>query len=255
MSALFRSLIVDDEQHARLNLQRQLKRFTDIIAIVGEAADGEEALQKIKELSPDLLFLDIHMPKLNAFQIIERLEKPVPRIIFTTAHDNYAIKAFDVNSIDYLLKPINPERLAQAIQKLSGPGSMQFPDLSPIHRALEEIRAAKTKRLQVKIGDSLSFVNISDICFFQGEDYLTSFYTADGEKHLIESPLYELETRLPAGEFIRIHRSTIINMAYVRIIEKAGGGKLKAIMNQPANTELIISRSYTKKIRELFHSL
>ena len=285
-------MIVDDEPNARQSLRRLLSLFSGQVTIVGEASDGEEAIRKINRLTPDLVFLDINLGKLDGFQVLERLNTPIPRIIFTTAYDKYAVKAFDVNSIDYLLKPIRPERLGQALRKIRDRQSQPKPDsptiynsidqllkpippekigqtvrslafeqkhelseLSVIHQALQEIQKIKLQRIQVRIGDSITFVNLSDIAYFSGEDYLTAVFTADSRKHLIETPLYVLETRLPSTEFVRIHRGTIVNVTYISEITRAGGGKMKAILKKPANTQLIVSRSYVRRIKELFHCL
>ena len=254
MSIPYRSLIVDDELSARCNLRRLLAPFAPQITIIDEAADGEEALDKIKKLLPDLVFLDIHLPKLDAFEIIERLEKPAPRIIFTTAYDKYAVKAFDVNSLDYLLKPIAAERLGRAVAKLQTANIPETPDVSLLHYTIKEMQKIKMKRIQVKIGEIISFVNLSDVCYFQGEDYLTGVHTNE-RKYLIEIPLYELETRLLSDEFVRIHRSTIVNVLYVKELRRSLGGKLKVTMKQPRDTELIISRSYAKQIDQLFQCI
>jgi len=254
MSTLYRSLIVDDEEHARINLGKMLRSFTNHINLIGEATDGEDALDKIRELSPDLVFFDIHLPKLNAFEIIARLEKPLPKIIFTTVSDKYAAKAFDVNALDYLIKPIRPERLAHAIAKLSVHKNTAPSDEPLILRAMEEMRKVKSKRLQVKTGGCLSFVNISDVWYFQGEDYFSAVHTID-KKYLIDIPLYELETQLHEAEFARIHRSTIVNISCVSKLRRTINGAWQMSMKPPMGKELKVSRSYAKRLREIFQCL
>jgi len=249
-----RTILADDELPARENLKELLKPYSEQITVIAEAVDGNDALEKIRALAPDLLFLDIHMPWLDAFQLIERMPSPLPRIIFTTAYDKYAVNAFDVNAVDYLLKPVSQARLKQAIEKIPDSDCQVSLQLSAIKKTITEMKRTENTRIQVKTGDVISFVNLTDICYFEGEDYLTAVITPS-KKYLINTPLYELETTLPAGDFIRIHRSAIININFIREIHKAGNGKLTVIMKEPVNTKFTISRSHIPLIRELFHSL
>lgn len=254
MQSIWRCLIVDDERHARLYLRRLLAPFEEQIEVIGEAVDGLEALEKIQKLSPDVVFLDINMPKLDAFQVLEKLNGQLPHIIFTTGYDKYALKAFEVNSIDYLLKPIDPEKFARAINKLKARSKRGGDLKSLVREAVLEMEKAKTKRIQVKDGVTISAINLSEVCFFQGEDDVTGVITSD-KRYSTDISLCDLEKKLPETEFVRVHRSTIINMAFAGIMKKCPCGKMKLMMKQPPNTELIISRKYAKTVKERFQFL
>ncbi|RZL31406.1 MAG: response regulator, partial [Pedobacter sp.] len=230
---MWKTLIIDDEQLARQRIKRLLKNY-DEIEIIGEAENGEQGLALVESLKPGLIFLDIEMPVLNGFEMLAKL-KHQPKIVFTTAYDQYAIKAFEEGSIDYLLKPIEIERLDKTIKKIKQ--SSFSPTQIPLEDLIKQIHGKKTlKTLTIKLGDKILLIKISDIVHIQAEDKYIFLHTTDGKKHLTDFTLSVLETKLPE-EFIRIHRSDIINTDYIKEIRKGFNGALVFVLNNQTETK------------------
>jgi two-component system LytT family response regulator len=245
---MWKTIIIDDEQLARQRIKRLLKTY-DEIEIIEEAENGAEGLILIEKHQPDLIFLDIEMPILNGFEMLAKL-KHQPKVVFTTAYDQYAIKAFEEGSIDYLLKPIELERLDKTIKKL------KQTNLAPAQISLEELIAKlnskkEIKTLTVKIGDKILLIKPSDIVHIQAEDKYVFLYTVDGKKHLTDFTLSTLEEKLPE-QFLRIHRSDIINTDYIKEIRKGFNGALIFVLNNQAQTRVTSSRSNSELLREKF---
>jgi two-component system, LytTR family, response regulator len=242
------TLIIDDEQLARQRLTRLLKPF-DEIAIVGEATNGLEALKLIDQLKPGLIFLDIEMPVLNGFEILDKL-KHLPKVVFTTAYDHYAIKAFEEGSIDYLLKPVETERLKKTISRLrTQQNDQQF---IPIASLLQQLKPkTELKNLTVKIGDRILLIKLTDIIYAEAEDKYVFIYTSDGKKHLTDYTITGLEQKL-TSQFLQINRGAIINTEHIREIRKSFNGSKVFVMNAPAETKLTSGRSYGNNINERF---
>ncbi len=192
-----RALIVDDERLARVELRRLLRVHAQV-EIVGEARNGVEALGLISELSPDLLFLDIQMPGMTGFDLLSLLEEDIPQVIFTTAFDEHAIKAFEVNALDYLLKPIAPERLAAAIRR-TGPASAR----------------KSLARVFVRDGERCWIVPASEIFLVESEDNYARLHFAK-ERPLIRRSLNTLERQLDPTVFFRVNRKQIVNLAWIQ---------------------------------------
>lgn len=245
----YKTIIVEDEELTRNGLKKKLEHF-DEIDVIDEAENGIEAVAKINEQKPDLIFLDIQMPGMNGFEVLQNLDY-MPIVIFTTAYDEYALKAFETNSIDYLLKPIEEERLAKSIEKLnkfaSGDNKKVEFD-SNISALLNEIRNKQEKlsRIHIKIGDEIIFVNTSDIYFFKADNKYTSICTFDNE-YIINDTLASLEEKLPQN-FIRIHRGFIINSDHLNKLKKWFGGKYVAVMKDKNKTEIPVSRNSKDKL-------
>ena len=182
MSPLFKTILIDDEPAARRLMRNLLHDYKETIEIIGEAGTGQEAIQKIEELNPDLIFLDIQMPDLTGFEVIEKLSRK-PNTIFTTAYEQYAIKAFESFSIDYLLKPIKEERLRQSIEKLKQFGrlnpSINIAGLQDIIRQFQT--PAKTAALTIKTGDRIILLRFENIVYLEAQDKYVFVYTADGQ--------------------------------------------------------------------------
>ncbi len=243
-----RVLIVDDEELARKRLRRLLKKFEPELAIVGEAGNGDEAVERIDALRPDLIFLDVQMPGCDGFEVVRRL-KSKPYIVFATAFDEFALKAFEENTVDYLLKPIEQKRLDRTVEKLRGMferHGLQRDD--SVERLLSRLAAAPLKRLQVRQGDKILLVNANDVMYFEAKDKYTILHTPE-QKYVVDLTLAQLESRLDAEEFIRIHRSTIVNLRYMLELVKWFGGKYK--MRLKDRSELIVSRGYVDRIHRL----
>lgn len=224
-----RALIIDDERLARAELRRLLAAHPQI-EIAGEARDAAEARSLITQHDPDLLFLDIQMPGETGFQLLSTLAD-VPEVIFTTAYDHFALKAFEVSALDYLVKPIAPERLAAALAKLK--------PVAP--------RGAALQQVFVKDGDRCWFVRIAEIVVLESEGNYTRLYFGK-ERPLIARSLVALEEKLDPQRFFRASRSHMINLQWVESMETAVSGNLVARMKGGVEVEL--SRRQSQRFRE-----
>lgn len=241
-------LVVDDEQLARTRLRKLLDEI-DGVAVLGEAANGVEAVERIGELGPDVVVIDIQMPGMTGFEVIDALDNP-PLIIFATAFDEYAIRAFEVNSIDYLLKPVSRERLSEAIDRARALLS-DAPGLTREKEKLESLaRSRSIDRLPVSHGKRILLLGLDEVIWLASEDGLVFAHTADG-RFLVNLTMSELEERLDERTFFRIHRSTIVNLGHVRELVPWFSGKYQVIMNDPGSTELTLSRSRAKALRAI----
>lgn len=235
-----KALIVDDERLARTELKRLLTPFKDI-QVVGEAINSEDALEKINELRPDLIFLDIQMPGKSGFELLEELDS-VPIVVFTTAYDEYALKAFEYNALDYLLKPIEPKRLEETINKLIEKGRKKA--------AAETDKDILTESDQVfvKDGDRCWFVKLEKIRLFESEgNYVRLFF--DDNKPLILRTLNYLDERLDSKVFFRANRKHIINLKWVDSIEPWLNGGLLVKLKDGHKVE--VSRRQAVKFKDM----
>ena len=243
----YRAVLVDDEPLALSRIRRLLGPHADAVEVVAESDNGPDAIALIQRTRPDLLFLDVQMPEITGFDVLERLDY-TPLVIFCTAHDQYALRAFDVHSVDYLLKPIDPRRLAVAIDKLRRLSDKHADDLRrQIAEALQSLRSSHTRRLQVKIGDRIKLIPVSEIAFFlAGEKYVEVFTRT--RSCLITKSLARLEQELPPDEFVRVHRSAIVNLAFVDELSRGFGGAYEVRMKDAARTTLPVSRRYKSRL-------
>jgi two-component system, LytTR family, response regulator len=244
---MLRAYIVDDERLAVQRLTRLLKA-SGRVQIVGSETDPEAALAFLQGHPVDVLFLDIQMPGLTGFELLERLETP-PLVIFTTAYDQYALNAFDVNSIDYLLKPIEPERLERALDKLERLRGQPRPDVRALARELaaELAPARRLERIASRVGERTTVLETSRISHFVARDKLT-FAIVNGREHVIDYTLTDLEARLDARRFVRIHRSTVVNASFVQELFPAVDGGVLVRLKDESKTELSVARD---RVREL----
>ncbi|HAD96635.1 MAG TPA: DNA-binding response regulator [Cryomorphaceae bacterium] len=252
----YKTLIIEDEEPARERLKRLLAH-TDDVKLIGEAGDGEEGLKLIEGLRPDLVFLDIEMPVYNAFEMLNRV-KHMPLIIFITAYDQFALKAFEENSVDYLLKPVEEERLHKALGKLQslkarGEGGAswkkQLQDM-----LLQLKKPQKVNALSVQKGEVIRLVRTADITHLEAEDKYVCIYDIGGEKHLTGHSLAGLKEQL--GEaFLQIHRSCIINTDHITEISKSFKGRLHFTLGGKAGKKWTVSSgvTYSKALREHFN--
>jgi two-component system LytT family response regulator len=249
MDKIWHTLIIDDETLARQRLRRLLSAHANI-NITGEASNGLEGLEQIELLKPDLIFLDIEMPVLNGFELLRRLPTP-PKVIFTTAYDQYAVKAFEEESLDYLLKPVEKERLEKAVNKLKI--FQQSPNYSiPFELLMSQLKVKKEiKTLTVKIGDRILLVKLQDLAFIEAEDKYVFLNTMDGKRNLTDFTISALEEKLP-DQFVKINRSTIINSDLIKEIRKGFNGAFFFILNDLNNTRLSSSRSRGPALKDLF---
>ncbi|TRX53651.1 response regulator [Fulvivirga sp. M361] len=233
-----RTIIVDDERLARKELNSLLEEHPDI-EIVGEAANADEAYELINDLHPDLLFMDIQMPGKTGFELLEMLDN-VPKVIFTTAYDEFALKAFEVNALDYLLKPIQPERLRDSISKLPK-GQKTTENMTDKRLTLED-------QVFVKDGDKCWFVSLSNIRLFESDgNYIKVYF--DSNRPMIHKSLNALDEKLDARHFFRASRKHIVNLSWVEGIEPWFNGGLMVRLKGGDKVE--VSRRQAAKFKEM----
>ncbi len=251
------AVIVDDEQLARDELSYLLKSADDV-NIVAQGRNGLEAVNLIKEHSPDLLFLDVQMPGLDGFGVIKKLmEKkvPMPQIVFATAFDQYAVKAFEVNAIDYLLKPFDKKRVAQAIEKarkkVQNTASAGNEKLETLVKMLEAQKPQKSKVL-VRSAGRLFLVDQKDVCFASIEDGIISVVATTMEGQSNCRTLEELLEALDPDVFWRAHRSFVVNINRIKEVVPWFKSSYQLRMDDRKQTEIPVSRAQTRRLRELF---
>lgn len=232
-----KAVIVEDSRLARNELKELIKNHSEI-EIIGEAENVDSGFQLINNVQPDLLFLDINMPEKDGFELLEMLDR-VPITVFTTAFDEYAIKSFEYNALDYLLKPINPKRFARAIEK--------------VNANLIEKEEKNSKKLTLnnqiflRDGEKCWLVKIADIYLFEVDGNYTKIFFQD-EKAIISKSLNQIEEKLPEDYFFRANRNQIINMEYIGKIDPWFSGNL--LVHMPKETKVEISRRQTNNFKE-----
>jgi len=238
-----RAIIIDDERLARTELRKLLQDYPEV-EVVDEAANADEGINKIDTLQPDLVFLDIQMPGKTGFDMLAELER-APHVIFTTAYDEYALKAFEVNALDYLLKPIEPKRLADAMQKL------HIAETKENHIVPENFNQSiltEVDQVFVKDGERCWFVKLSDIRLFESVgNYAKVFF--GGNKPLILKSLNALEERLDPKTFFRANRKHIVNLRMIEKIEPYFNGGL--LLELKGGEKIEVSRRQTVKFKEM----
>jgi len=276
------ALIVDDEPLARRGVVLRLRKFKDV-EIAGQCGDGESAVEKILELSPDLVFLDVQMPGLDGFQVIQRLMDrkkkkaaggedagPLPQIVFATAYDQYAVRAFDVNAVDYLLKPFDRTRVQQAVDRVrsripveGGAGAGQAVD-SPIESQLDALlrllkrpqgasRTPQPAKLIVQAQSRLLLIDQADICYAAIDEGVIRVMTQSFEGHSKCRTLEELLELLDPAHFWRAHRGFVVNINHIREVVPWFKSSYQLRMNDKRQTEIPVSRAQTRRLRELFN--
>ena len=252
------ALIVDDEQPARDELAFLLKGFADV-EVVGQGKNGVEAVNLIRELNPQVTFLDVQMPGLDGFGVIKKLlEKKVrlPYFVFATAYDNYAVQAFEVNALDYLLKPIAKHRLEKAIVKVRRMIETAVPTQEKLNRLvqmMEERPAAQKNKLVVKSQGRLFLVDAEDIIFASIEGGVISIVARDLEGQSNFRTVEELQGNLDPKLFWRVHRSYLINVNHIKEVVPWFKSSYQLKMQDRKQTEIPVSRAQTRKLRELLN--
>lgn len=249
-----RTLIVDDEPLAREGI-RQLLDSHDDIKIVGEANDGIHAVELIKAKNPDLVFLDIQMPERDGFGVVEQVgAERMPEVIFVTAFDQFALRAFEIHALDYLLKPIDPDRFADAVARAKAHITMQNSTAmsEKLVQLLKDIPTQRqfVQRLAIKSAGKVIFVSTSDIDWIEANgDYV--WVHSQGKKNLLRERISELSNKLDPNHFARIHRSTIVNINRINDLEPMFYGDYAVHLHD--GTKLTLSRSYRDKLFSLLH--
>lgn len=235
-----KALIIDDERLARVELKRLLNPFKDI-NVIGEAVNVEDALTKVTELNPDLIFLDIQMPGKNGFDLLEELDS-VPEVVFTTAYDEYALKAFEYNALDYLLKPIEPKRLEETVKKIIQKKHKETAAIS------DSTVLTEKDQVFVKDGEKCWFVKLETVRLFESEGNYVRLYF-DDNKPLILRTLNYLDERLDSKSFFRANRKHIINLKWIDNIEPWLNGGL--LVKLKGGNKIEVSRRQAIKFKDM----
>jgi len=245
---LIRAFVVDDEQLAVQRLTRLLTE-TGRVVVAGSATDPREALGALGGMDVDVAFLDIQMPEMTGLELVERLNRDIP-VVFTTAYDRYALEAFAVNSIDYLLKPVESSRLEKALDKLERLRGQTSPDIRALarHLARELAPGRKLERVASRVGERTTVLDVGRITHFFAKDKLT-FAVAAGREHVVDFTMAELEAHLDARRFVRIHRATIVNVASVQEIYPGVEGLLVRLKDE-RKTELSVARDRVRELKD-----
>lgn len=238
-----KAIIIEDEPLARELIKNFLSSENDI-ELIGEFDNGFSGLKAINELKPDIVFLDVQMPKLTGIELLELLDE-YPKIIFTTAYDEFAIKAFELNAVDYLLKPFSKERFKQALSKVGTKTSNNIEQLKN-----HVLKSTSINKIVVKSTNNVVVISINDIIYFESEDDYVMIYTRTG-KHLKHITMKVLEEQLDASKFVRIHRSFIINVDELIKIEKFGKDNYQVILN--GNIKLSVSRLRYQELKQFLN--
>lgn len=256
MNEKISALIVDDEPLARKFVRRMLEKHRSI-EIGGECGNGLEAVNWIREKKPDLVFLDVQMPVMDGFTALETLigdeKEPLPQIVFITAYEQYAIRAFEIHALDYLLKPFDQQRFDKAMQRVSEKFSDhdQFQtEQKQIAALLKNVREKQTflERLVIKTGGRIIFLRTTEIDWIQADDKYAHLH-AEGKSYLVRQTLGWLETQLDPQKFVRIHRSAIVNLERIKELQPMFTGEHTVVLETGA--KLTLSRSYKNKLFEI----
>jgi len=254
---MLRAYLLDDELPALRRLKRLLQA-TGRVEICGSSMNPESAIECISADRPELLFLDIQMPGMDGFEVLARLTYQ-PWVIFTTAYDHYALKAFEVNSIDYLVKPIEPKQLERALNKLSqlrDGGTPQRLDPEVLRDLLAELSQtprgpakASFERIPIRVGEGTRFLDTLRITHFFTEGRL-AFAAADGKSHCVERTITELEQELGVSSFVRIHRGVLLNLDWLDELTPWFTGRMLARLKDEKHTELVVARDRVRILKE-----
>ena len=249
-----RAFLVDDEALARQRLNRMLAA-TGRVEIAGHCGDPEQAISAILAAKPDVLFLDIEMPGMSGFEMLSRIE-PQPLIVFTTAYDQYALKAFGVNSIDYLLKPIESTQLDRALDKIERirGGAEPRPEIKELLARVAALAdpARQTQypdRIPSRLGERIEFVEVSRVTHFFASEKLT-YAATPGKNYVVDHTIQELEHKLDPRKFIRIHRATLLNVDYIHELHAWFAGRMLIRLKDEKRTELSVSRDRVRALKE-----
>ncbi len=252
-----RVLVVDDEPLARAGITARLANYSDML-VVGECGTGEEALISIPRVSPDLIFVDVEMPGISGLDLLRRLPKEQARcIVFLTAHEEYALDAFDVEALDYLLKPIEEARFAACIERARRALSLhrQEAHLEKLYGLLattdKQNNGGTIKRFPVRRGNDFTFVPVGEVDWIEGLGDYAGLHVGN-RTHLVREPLNVLEARLDRTQFVRVHRSTIVQVE--RIVRVEPSANRDAVLTLRDGKTLRVSRTYRSRLAEVLHS-
>lgn len=248
MSKTYRTIIVDDERPVRSYTKHILQQFDAVFNIIDEAANGTDAVKKINEMRPDLVFLDIQMPDITGLELVEQLTcKPI--IIFLTAYEQYALQAFDANGIDYLLKPLDAKRLEQTISKLNSYQQQPAIDVQLIQSLLKAQTQKNVSSITLKQGNKYIILPLTEVVAFESKEKYTTIKTVDGKNYLDNETLTEWDDKLP-GNFLRIQKGTIINIQHIQEIHKYFNNRFQFVLTDKQKSTVLSGTTYVNAIRE-----
>ena len=244
-----RAFLIDDEPLALKRLARLLDA-TGRVEIVGRATDPAQGLAEVAGAELDVVFLDIHMPGLSGLQVARRVP-PATRIVFTTAHDQHAVEAFEVNALDYLLKPIERARLNAALDRVTARATAPPDDLRTTLERLEGYLRGETHlgHLASRMGERVQLIPVDEVSHVAARERATYAVTATAE-HMLDATIVELERKLDPSKFVRIHRSTLLNLAWVSELHADFGGRLLVRLRGDKRQELVVSRDRVRPLKE-----
>jgi two-component system LytT family response regulator/two-component system response regulator LytT len=243
-----RTLVVDDEKLARDRLAGFLEGLEGV-TLIGQAGDGVEALRLIEQERPDLVFLDVQMPGMDGFEVLKALRAPMPHVVFATAFDEYAIRAFEVDAVDYLLKPFARGRVEEAIGRVrTRLADRSGPDLEGVLRRLEQRHKVYVSQVPVYSGKRILIVPTADVLWFGVEYRLVYAHTSE-RAFMTNYTLRELEERLDPALFFRAHKSSLVNLKHVKEIVPWFGGRYKLVMRDQGGSEVALSRAQARELR------
>jgi two-component system, LytTR family, response regulator len=242
-----RTIVIDDELDCIGVLQKLLAEYCPEVQLIGSASDSNEGVDLILKQRPDLLFLDIEMPIMNGFQILEEVGATNFQLVFTTAYDRYAVKAFKYSALDYLLKPIDPRDLVAAVQKASRRQEIDKQQLELLRRQLYAPRSSGSDKLALPYQHGFIFVTIEDILYVEADDYYARLQTVQGENYLVTKTLREIEETLDDQLFFRIHRQYLVNISRVKKFLK-----VESMVVMSNGKELPVARNRKEDFGKLF---
>jgi len=244
-----KTLVVDDEKLARDRLIGFLGKLAGV-EVVGQATNGVEAVERIERDRPDLVFLDVQMPGMDGFDVLKAIPAPAPHVVFATAYDEYAIRAFEVGAVDYLLKPFARARVEEAVGRARARlgNERKEPDWDALLRRLEERRTVHVSQVPVHSGKRILIVPVADVLWF-GVEYRLVYAHTQERAYMTNYTLRELEERLDAALFFRAHKSSLVNLRHVKEIVPWFGGRYKLVMRDGAGSEVALSRAQARELR------
>jgi two-component system LytT family response regulator len=246
-----RVLIVDDETWARRRITTLLKGESDI-DVVGECSDGADAICKISELSPDVVFLDVQMPDVSGFEVVEAVGSDrMPLVVFATAYEKYAVQAFDAHALDYLLKPFDEERFCKALNRARRDLQQERTSRQTLISLLDRLREGYLQRLVVKSGVRIVFLKAAEIDWFEAAGNYVVIHVGR-ETHLLRTTMNVLEPKLDPQQFVRIQRSAIVNLDRIKALHPWKGGEQILVLKD--GTELTLGRTFRKNLERLLHN-
>jgi two-component system, LytTR family, response regulator len=249
-----RALLVEDEELSRHRLRRLLEAHPEV-EVVGEAGSGPEALEQIARHRPGLLFLDIDLPEFNGFEVLKRAGAS-PLVIFTTGHDQYALQAFEAAGIDYLLKPIEAATLERAMGKLErlavqGNAELDRRFAELLKHWRPPVEPQYVQKMAVRLGERAILIELRDVSHFDARDKYVFMHTTGGKEYIVDHTIAELEAQLDPRRFVRVHRSTVLNVDHVKEIHDWFGGKYRVILDDKAASEVVVSKGMAANLKAI----